>query len=142
MFVETIGRLKQLIKKKISPDNKRKFKNDIIFLENISTKFKAIEPPNDLNLEERDKWINMLIRLADNSINSEIELKIPFKESIVGIRKNGDTINLNYIKPNDDNWINTIRFDKKNMSLREFFELRVNTFDDIIELEKTVISLL
>jgi hypothetical protein len=143
MFTETINRLKNLVKKKISADNINKFENDIIFLENVSTKFKAIGPPDDLDLEERDKWIDILIRLADNSINSEIELNIPFKESIVGVRKNGNIINLRFIKPRDSSsWNDTVLFNKRKVSLREFFELRVNTFEDIIELEKTVISLL
>lgn len=108
------------------------------------SKIEYLDPPEDLNLEERDKWIETITILAENSISSNVNLLVPFKDSEVKLINKNGTVIVSAMKPKGSNNFDEQIFftGSKSLTFKEFLTQRIHTFEDIIELEKTVVMLL
>lgn len=114
------------------------------FIGGGSSRIELIGPPEDLDLDERDKWIEEILILVKNKIKSNIDTFVPFKDSEVLLRESNGVIGVRMMRPiNSDSFEDQVIFTgNKVFTFKEFLEQKIKSFDDIIELEKTVVLLL
>lgn len=105
------------------------------------SKIQTIDPPKNLDVEERDKWIQSIYELIHNKLINDVGSEFTFKDSTVGLSlENGEIRVITMCPVGSQDFFEEIHFNgKRPFMLREFLNTRVETFEDIIELEKSVV---